>query len=378
MVRFRFLLFLLLAIGCLFCTQGLRAQSLSAQGLPFELQGGIGAIWAHNEKADNLVQSHPISGYVQAWPHAWQRLAGKRESVRFGVSLGYIASGQPQILGSYIPIELHSRRHYGQKTGKGFYTDLGAGFAYGNRPFRAETNPTNGALGSHVSAALRYSLCYAIPLGTNSVAHSRANPGAKAGSLTLGLFMAHCSAAALRLPNAGINMFGASIGYQIGQPESDPKQQAMADSSRPKRWQIWTLAAGGAKSIDYHPAPLYGCAQASLGIAYSLHRNAITLSADYLYNASLRPEGRRLGYPVAYPARLGLAIGHRWVIAKPLYFSIALGAYIHNPLPILNKPIYQQYTVQFRAHKALSPSIMLRAHYGQADCALIGLVWRWW
>jgi hypothetical protein len=242
---------------------------------------------------------------------------------------------------------------------------MGAGFAYGNRPFRAESNPTNGALGGHFSAALRYSIGYAVPMS-------------KAGSLAFGLSVAHCSAAAFRLPIAGINMFSANIAYQFGQPLAAPKQPLVADSCPQSRWEGWVLAAGGAKSIDFYPAPLYACAQGSIGIAYKLRRNAFTLSADYLYNASLLPEGRRLGQRLAHPARLGLALGHRWVLAQPLYFSIAIGAYFVDPLPALNKPIYQQYAVQFRANKQLSPSIMLRAHSGQADCMLLGVVWRWW
>jgi hypothetical protein len=179
------------------------------------------------------------------------------------------------------------------------------------------------------------------------------------------------------LPNAGINMFIANIAYQIGQPNLAPKQPALAYSASQNRWEGWALAAGGAKSIDFYPAPLYACAQGSIGLAYLLRRNALTISADYIYNASLKPEGRRLGRSVSHPARIGLAFGHRWVLAKPLYFSIAIGTYIIDPLPALNKLLYQQYAVQFLAHKLLSPTIMLRAHYGQADCILLGLVWRW-
>lgn len=191
-------------------------------------------------------------------------------------------------------------------------------------------------------------------------------------ALRLEAGLGHFSAGAVLMPNLGLNLPYAGIGLEHNLPLGGHRAApVMPASNRPvpglPKTSLWVLAAAGAKQADYSYDPLRFCgtlrveAMRRFGL-----RSAVSVGVDGLYNGALREKRTSLGLAPGSVVRMGLTLGHEWLV-RSFAITTQVGAYVLNPAPEIDLPVYQRYGVRFNMNKRWQPAVFLRAHLGSAD-----------
>ncbi len=205
----------------------------------------------------------------------WQRFWKEPKLVFNGVLVSF---GNDNVLGNAIGIlpEIHftltKRKRFL------FNMQFGTGVAYLDKPFNVISNPTNNAIGSNLNniTSLKFGLVY------------QWNPKLSS-SLSTGLV--HFSNGLSSSPNAGINIYGATmnINYIFIEAKAIVPEEILTRNAEPKpsyrKWNADIQYNFGFKEHATPGGPKYGVQTISLGAGYRYKEYmTVTAGAEYEYS----------------------------------------------------------------------------------------------
>lgn len=238
----------------------------------------------------------------------------------------------------------------------------GMGLGYVQRNFDPVNNYKNAAIGSRLNGVIHFDL------------HVRKNIGR--GAAEAGLAITHFSNGATAMPNLGINLATAHLGYLCYFGEKSPRNRIRTEPVCGRSW--FTLFGSGSWKEIYPPLGRKYFAASVSGdwfVPLSTKIDGV-LGADLFYDSSLRTrmeatEGS--SQPVSTNLRPGIHTGIQVLVGKlGLLFNLGYypytrfkedGAYFHR--------------IGFRYYFPKLIAVMnLKTHYARADFVEWGLGWR--
>ena len=350
-----------LALGFKFLNAGAQAV--------LGVSGGGGFVWAHADYVRHLATSHNTRIFINYIPNAWAKLPDLKayHQAQLGVMAGWVNFRSAR-LGSAFPIMFSFSNALGPGQARvGLYYHIGAGLAYVTSPYSYD-NYRNTAIGSHVTFSIQASGFMQIGLGDKQSGSYKNHIRVEGGLL-------HFSDGAVRLPNAGANLPFLQVGflhtYQpvgVKAPHADSgKRLEQSAPSVKGKYFVTVSAGGGPKQAGGPNSPER---MSYVGTASVVHkygrRSAILAGTDYFYSKALDDERAGLGLAGHSRSRIGIWIGHDWLVATAAV-TTQFGYYLYNGLPQSVKPVYQRYGVRFCYGQRFSPAVLLRSHFAKAD-----------
>jgi len=243
---------------------------------------------------------------------------------------------------------------------------VGAGFAYVEKIFDAESNPLNYAFSTHLNVVLDGQL-----QGVCKISNT--------WSFIAGAGIMHISNGAYKMPNLGLN----NLSLFTGISKSFGKENRLIASGnkineKNKNWACSVFLLGGIKEINPIGGKKYFAGDFNVEVTKKhLQYTRFGLSLDVTYDTSeydcivfqSLPAVDRLK-----TTRIGISGGYGWLIGD---FSLDLyfGAYLHEPNPLYGK-IYQRTSLRYSLSDRLKLSVAFRNHKGKADFIGLGLGYR--
>lgn len=296
----------------------------------------------------------------------------RRRYPLWGLGLKYTDYGDDRVLGSAIGIYplLQIPIVRGKSVEWTIRGGLGLGYATSIYRRAPDWDTINNAIGSRINNFSSFSTDLRCKLNEH-------------WSLQLGLAFSHLSNGAMKLPNLGINMYGAQLGLRYW-PGGD--RAARIDLDRPKLRNriLLQVRAGGAITeggkTDGPTYPIY------MGTVYGSRRyaskNKILLGVDYSYYTHLyafqRNNEINVGEEAANSWKAGLFVGHEWLFGR-MAFIAQFGYYLRQSIngqdQIYQKLGYNYYLVRNEDGplKELALSILLKTHSATAELVEYGL-----
>lgn len=296
--------------------------------------------------------------------HRWNAFFNYPE---YGICYSFFDLGSPNYAGTaqclfpYLNFHLLSNR-----SRINFHLRTGAGFAYVEKIYNAETNPLNYAYSTHLNVALNAQL-----QGVCKISDT--------WSLIAGGEIMHLSNGAYKMPNLGMNTvsFFAGISHSFG------KENRLIDSGRRineknKNWDCSAFLLGGIKEINPIGGKKYFAGDFNLEVTKKhLQYTRFGVSLDITHDASeydcivfqSLPAVDRLK-----TTRIGISGGYEWLFGD---FSIDLyfGTYLYEVNPLYGK-IYQRTSLRYPLSDRLKLSVAFRNHKGKADYIGVGFGYR--
>lgn len=255
------------------------------------------------------------------------------------------------------------------------------GFAVGWRPFDPVTNPDQRAIGTPVTALVRFSPTIGVRLS-------------EAWGLSVGLQGSHYSNGALAQPNGGVTALAPALAVEWTPagpriPPGFPSEPMSGDGgARPTRsappvhaggWAGRARIFGGVKSLRVEtPARIETRRVAVRGATFSLHRTLgprfrALLATDVLLDGS---GGRR--HTVTWPAGIdalsardqlsvGAALGLELIVGQVSVEAAYGNVFWRRALPGQVGHRYQKLGLTWQATERLQGSVMVRSGDGVAD-----------
>lgn len=325
----------------------------------YSIGGSIskGFIMAHDNKMRHLAVSHPdgFSVWVKqsTFGHKDWEKAFKYPDI--GIVLDYF-DYKSDFLGQSVATTAFLDYYLKRANKSSFNLQFGVGLSYSFSPYDKEVNNKNIAIGSPITYSLRAQLAY------NREIIDRLN-------LILALRLTHYSNGAFALPNKGINIPTADLGFSYALYKYAPEYQYF--NTTPKidndfKFNIFIGTGLKEVTIDGKKFPLI---TASFNTTKQVSLlSSFTLGIDYFHSWATKEEiaiDRDLESRDIDFQRVGLVGGHELLIGK-LSFLTQLGVYIYRPYKS-DKPIYQRYGLKYNFSEKLYGGVFLKSHYGKAE-----------
>lgn len=298
--------------------------------------------------------------------------------------------GNPEVLGVFAAVLPNLRFKLFGAGHHQVYTRIGMGFAYFNKPYNQQSNPTNLLVGSALTNITSLQLVYSAGVS-------------RFLSLNAGVGFQHFSNGHTQLPNVGINMPSAQLGFSllmyqkpvhklVNVQDSTPNREYTMDAIVGLGWHEFGETTEPTGGIKY---PVY-----SFGLAISKNLGTIhvvQLGVTYSYYTSFRDY---IAYQSFFNEQLALNAstfsiyaGHEFILGH-LGLDLKLGAYLYNPFrrkynhEVLNKPngfkeistnklgINYYFSDTRLNRKGLYIGLHIKANLGQADFAEFSMGYR--
>ncbi|MDF1699348.1 MAG: acyloxyacyl hydrolase [Saprospiraceae bacterium] len=297
----------------------------------------------------------------------WERYWGKPRIVLNGLFVNY---GDKDVLGNAVAIlpELHFTLK--QWNTLRLNLQFGTGIAHLNKPYNAISNPNNNAIGSYLNniTSLKFGLEY------------RWNAQ---WMTTLSTGLVHFSNGLSSSPNAGINIYGLSIGgiYNFDRKKDQHLEEDLLTQDRaghPLTYKKWIF------DIQYHygfteytvpDGPKYGVRALSIGGGYRYTEfMTITAGAEYEFNNARYTFFKRNFYTeeeALDQARSTIVYAEHELRFGRVFNRFRLGFYL--PYPIQNsrtlytKVVTGLYLPEVRGHVRPYIGVVLKTHTAVAD-----------
>lgn len=364
---------ILLLAGLLFCCGQARAQAPdSSQPAPIDYAGPrnvsamlhYGVIWAHNQEVKHLGHYRPMGVQVDFSLGGWHKEPW-RSYYRFahtGISVQALSLGQPSLLGNSLAGLVYFEPYIAKPRRSHYWCwRLGTGGVLNDRPFRLQDNFRNTMISNWLSFTMQWQALYNLQLVDR-------------WWLRTGLSLTHFSNGGFKMPNYGMNIWSLTAGvtYRFSDDPLDYKRQM---PHVPRSWRLALLPS-------FSRVAVYPVTERRFwafgGSAWLMHRVSAKSQpfggADVFYNGSyeyqlaqdpLLPTGRGNW-------RAGLFGGHELFLGSKVSFMAGLGFYVYKPQPI-DKPLYQRLGISWHYSDALAAHLMLKTHYGKAECVQLGV-----
>ncbi len=273
---------------------------------------------------------------------------------RIGLSLSYFNYGNQQVLGNSYSLLYYVEPFltYHRKFNVSFRAGIGT--SYMDTPYHPETNPSN----------LFYSSPLSFLLQVNLALNYRLDPH---WNLRAAGYYSHISNGGMREPNKGINFPAASLGvdYTFHPPVLPNRPRSRSDGTGSRKQYFEGTAFFTAKPARPGERQRY----LIFGLMGTYHRvvsrrSVLNGGFQWAADRTLREKARRNDENTNF-SRLSLIAGHDLLIGR-FEFSQHLGAYLYSPYRAMD-PVFQRYTLKFRATDKVFVAASLKAHRQTAD-----------
>ena len=246
------------------------------------------------------------------------------------------------------------KNNFNRKLNFSYYAQIGLGFNM--NPYNAETNPTNGFVGSAANVHVHFGLKASYQITKSIEAFS--SIGTK-----------HYSNGSIKKPNAGINFIPIAVGVRLNldQEQFHPGEKPVFPPLEKRGF--WNISAyTGFKSYEIGEKAYF---RGGLGVNYLWeisykYRGGIGL--DWFYGAGAKD--RFPNDEITFDDSNSLAVvgSWEWKLTRNLYMPIGIGVY-------LNKAHYNQETtnfyerigVRYRMNNNVFAGVQIKAHKVKAD-----------
>lgn len=245
--------------------------------------------------------------------------------------------------------------------------NLSAGFAYLNKKYHIDLNPTNNAIGSHINSTIRFSINSRFRLSDRL-------------DLKVGGSMIHFSNARTRSPNSGINAFTGDIGVGYRFTSHKSKQTTKADSisvsKREKLFGADIFYTYGITNSSIPGGPQYHLDIFGVGFAHAITPYINVLSGYeydvnyllfhfYLRNFRSRQEARQLA------ERHIVYVGSELIFTK-IAFRNQVGFYLpffaqENSEKLYFKLMIMYYPFGHQLQVSPYLGVSMKSHFGVAE-----------
>lgn len=244
---------------------------------------------------------------------------------------------------------------------------ISTGIAYITRKFDIPENHINRAVSTHLNIFFRFAVDARVKYNPRSEFVIEAG-----GS--------HFSNGKIKSPNYGLNAGTISLGFNllIGNHAEIKKEPVIPESH--KRYIHSVNYSAGIKVYDN----LFDNKYFTSSISYNLekvfnHKRRIGAGADLFYDGSINEalaveEGKTDdNLKNLFRAGLHLSYATRY---KNLITGFQAGHYIYSKYTVLTN-IYFRLSAQYMFSDHLSGGVVLRSHFGKADCIELGAAYHW-
>ncbi len=368
MLRFLSLLLLLLI------QLPVRAQQPAWSGVGIESNVMIGKMFRHNKKFTGPIPSHSYSFELNIVKKTygqkdWQQ---RRRYPQVGVGFYYNNYNMPDVYGQAFGIFPNIQLPLIRSGNFEWTVRAGMGFCYFTKPYERlpEPNTVNTAIGSHLNNISPFSTDIRWSINEH-------------WDVQAGFNFSHVSSAAYRMPNLGVNMYGAHIGIRYFPVTSKPQKIQRTLVPLKNRWLFQARAS--VAFIEDSPAdgPLN---MVYMGAIFASKRywskNKVYAGVDYYYNsakyAKLKSIEHFEGSEMSHATQVAVFAGNEFLLGR-LGVVMQVGYYLHR-MDEQNEKVYQKiggnfYLVQREKGfiKEVFFSGLLKTHMASAELAEFGL-----
>ncbi len=354
---------------CLCCPYLLPAQT----SLGLILHGGK-TVRIHPRYPKTPCFSKGIEGYISLTPSGKAPWHSLLRGPHFGFSFGIWSPGNPEVLGkmySFMPV-------FGQllaeKERWEWDYEIGASLVWFTRPYHRQTNPSNIAVGSHLSSLsfLRTRFFFTLMPSV---------------SLMTGVGIIHSSNGGTSSPNLGVNIPECMVGimYSVGNFSSKTQIKEYSRPPNRKNAYLWGIRIGLGMTENLAPGgPKYGVSTANIfwgkeATPWLNWRVGSEVFYSYRSKAALI-EGEITTKGLNHKATGVVVYGGGEIVAGHIGLLMQAGTYLINPIQMEDYRIYTKLGIQFypfdrqeRNKRQFYTGVYVHAHSGEADFAEIGV-----
>lgn len=330
--------------------------------------GHYGFIMAHNPNMANLIKKHIGAGEVYlirqtTGEKKWERIYRNPEK---GVGFFYAELGNPEQLGQGLGLFPFVNLPINPDAKFRIHFRIGNGIGLITKPYERLLNHKNHIIGTYLNEF--------IYLRFNSVFF----PFPKF-RMEAGIGISHLSNGLWAVPNLGINMITANIGFSVWNKDHEPQPKPYANyphDSVNRKWVHQIIFAAGVNELNYRNGPKYP----TYALAYTAwkqvaHKSRFGGGTDMFYSVanlvkaeqdSLFDYTRKLNNVQA-----GIRGAYELVIGK-FSLPIEMGAYVITKFTIRG-PLYHRIGVRYRVNKHLVLNYTLKSHWATAENIEFGI-----
>lgn len=335
------------------------AQVNPKQDFVISGQGYYGYIISHRNNISHLIKGHIYGGelayiFRTDGSKPWQQIHKYPE---VGVAAFHMYLANPQQLGSLEALYPFTNLRLNKlKRNWKLNLRLGLGLSWLTKPFDAETNHKNNAIGSNLNGFVNIRLNYSAMLSP-------------AWRLDAGVGLTHASNAAMETPNLGLNMatLNLGIGYAFGNKEL--KYQKDSIPKLTKKWSPMLIVVAGAREMEQPDGPKYLAFGAQLDLYRNLnHKNSLGLGLESAYsNATRKIYENDSIYNVGFADIV--TVGAKVVYAfhfHRLSLPVEFGYYLYKKQPTFGT-MFHRLGIRYKINKHLIANVTMHTHWARAD-----------
>jgi len=275
-----------------------------------------------------------------------------------GVSYHFFNMGNPKELGNahslmgiaFIPI-LDKKRLLLQ-------AKLGVGFGYVTKRFDAENNYKNSAIGSHLNG------CVAAGINLKTRYNKR-------DQLSLGIDFTHYSNGTSQVPNSGLNITTANIGYQryFGQSKKIYRERNLPFK---KHNDLTIYLGGGFKEVFPPGGMTYGVLATSIEKHWKIsNKSVLGGGIDYFYDGSTKNNLSSTENSFDINSKMGIHLS-AGLEAGDLSIYFQNGYYLIKNEEV-SETIYSTLSIRYSINTNFFVLLNLKSHFAKADYFIYGI-----
>lgn len=330
------------------------------------IRSHVGFLIAHRENMQHIPQNHvyglelnfegTLNG-SKKWHHLYK-------NSKWGIGLFGANVGNTEILGNGYALFGYLKANLIKNPKRIFpRLKIGTGLGYVTKPFDADLNHKNNAIGSKLNLFVntQFDINYYF----------------NRWQIAVGFAFSHFSNASFRLPNLGINVpaLNLSIGYGISCIEI---QNSLDTIPTNKKWYFESLFTTGVKEIQTAKHRLYP----SFDLLFRANKpfakkSGIGFGFDLIYSSSLRDRMRLLSYENAETASIfqfGINLSY-YQYFNNLTLFITKGFYAYTNFTD-DGLLYHRFGANYTFKKKWMLYLALKSHWAKADHFELGFGYR--
>lgn len=318
----------------------------------------VGFLLAHRGVMGHLPKQHAIGGeltyYIQT--HGTKKYQEAYNYPKFGVTLFSTTTGNRDLLGNFYGLYPFIDFPLAKGLKHELSGRVGSGLCYITKVFDQETNPKNVAMSTHINALICLGLRYRYYFGNSH--------------LLFGLDLSHASNGSTRVPNLGINLPYASIGY--GHTFNRQEKIENTEIFEKRKWKISAIGIFSVKQVfptGGKTYPIY--ALSVVGNKKFSYKSGLELALDFIYKTSINAYKEEIPKTPLSIAQAGVYAGYVLPLNK-LEIIIGMGAYYldkYNP----EDHFYHRVGMRYYVNDHFLINFSLKTHWAKADYVEYGI-----
>lgn len=342
------------------CWISVDAQSIGREEIWVEGKFKAGFLAAHRGMIGHLPTEHAFAGEMtyliqgkgqKDWHHSFRMPT-------YGVTGFFGSVGNREILGHYFGSYGFMSFPIIRQKPYTFSFKMGAGLGYGTKVYDPESNNLNGAISTHLNAMIVLGVESRFVFGNNSA--------------IIGLDMTHFSNAATKVPNLGLNLPYASLGYGRRIQKSNYCDTCSIAGLGRKTFFLGAVASGSISSTFPTGGKKYPVYSLSLfGRKIIGKKGGVELSLDFMSKQATMQY-----HPLVHKTQLDiLQVGTFAGFIVPLdhlHFVVGMGVYVRDKyLPI--DRFYHRVGLRYVFDNGINIGLVLKSHWARADYVEYGI-----